>query len=140
MSAVVMVVGEGLLADFVCGELSAQNQVVRQTDWKAGVPEATNLALVLHDTWHPSVHHKAEEVLQPTGIPWLRGFVSFGEGVVGPLVRPGTPGCSQCADWRRLMAGFDRKEMWGLQQMLTANGECHVTRGHREQDYGRWLT
>ncbi|BCU81470.1 hypothetical protein JIR001_12530 [Polycladomyces abyssicola] len=122
MSAVVMVVGEGLLADFVCGELSAQNQVVRQTDWKAGVPEATNLALVLHDTWHPSVHHKAEEVLQPTGIPWLRGFVSFGEGVVGPLVRPGTPGCSQCADWRRLMAGFDRKEMWGLQQMLTANG------------------
>jgi ribosomal protein S12 methylthiotransferase accessory factor len=122
VSAVVVVVGEGLLADFVCGELSAQNRVVRQTDLKAGVPEAANLALVLHDAWHPAVHHQAEEVFQQTGIPWLRGFVSFGEGVVGPLVRPGTPGCSQCADWRRLMAGFDRKEMWELQQRLAEHG------------------
>ncbi|MFC7440284.1 TOMM precursor leader peptide-binding protein [Laceyella putida] len=122
MSAVVAVVGEGLLADFVCGELSAQFHVVRQTDLEAGVPEAADLVLVLHDAWHPSVHHKAEEVLQPTGIPWLRGFVSFGEGVVGPLVRPGTPGCSQCADWRRLMAGRDRKEMLELQQRLAEHG------------------
>lgn len=127
MSAVVVVVGEGLLADFVSGELSTQYEVVRQTDFqtdlKAGVPEAADLVLVLHDAWHPSVHQKAEEVLRPTGIPWLRGFVSFGEGVVGPLVRPGTPGCSQCADLRRLMAGFDRKEMWELQLRLTAHGE-----------------
>ncbi|SFJ80699.1 TOMM precursor leader peptide-binding protein, partial [Thermoflavimicrobium dichotomicum] len=122
MSAVVMVVGEGQLADFVSEELSTQCQVVRQTDIQAGVPKAADLALVLHDAWHPSVHQKAEEVLQPSGIPWLRGFVSFGEGVVGPLVRPGTPGCSQCADWRRLMAGFDRKEMWQLEQRLAAYG------------------
>jgi ribosomal protein S12 methylthiotransferase accessory factor len=117
-----VVVGEGLLADFVCGELSAQYRIVRQTDFKAGVPEAAELALVLHDAWLPSVHHMAEEVFQSTGIPWLRGFVSFGEGVVGPLVRPGTPGCSQCADMRRLMAGHDRKEMWELQQRLAAHG------------------
>jgi ribosomal protein S12 methylthiotransferase accessory factor len=117
-----MVVGEGLLADFVSEELSAPYQVVRQNDLEAEVPEAADLVLVLRDNWNPSVHHNAEEVLQSTGIPWLRGFVSFGEGVVGPLVRPGTPGCSQCADFRRLMAGFDRKEMWGLQQMLTAQG------------------
>jgi ribosomal protein S12 methylthiotransferase accessory factor len=122
VNAVVAVVGEGLLVDFVCGELSAHDLVVRQTDWKAGVPEAADLVLVLHDAWYPSIHYKAEEVLQPTGIPWLRGFVSFGEGVVGPLVRPGTPGCSQCADLRRLMAGRDRKEMRGLQQRLEAHG------------------
>ncbi|SFJ91875.1 TOMM precursor leader peptide-binding protein, partial [Thermoflavimicrobium dichotomicum] len=122
MSAVVMVVGEGLLADFVCRELSAQYQVVRQTDLKEGVPEAANLALVLHDSWHPSVHHKAEEVLQPIGIPWLRGFVSFDEGVVGPLVRPGKPGCSRCADLRRHLAGFDRQVMWELQQSLAEHG------------------
>ncbi|GAX91758.1 TOMM precursor leader peptide-binding protein [Effusibacillus lacus] len=118
MSAVVAVVGEGLLADFVCAELSAQYEVVRQTDLKAGVPESTDFALVLHDAWHPSVHHEAEEVFQQKGIPWLRGFVSFGEGVIGPLVRPGTPGCSRCADMRRLMAGRDRKEMWELQKRL----------------------
>ncbi|MFY0543892.1 TOMM precursor leader peptide-binding protein [Brevibacillus sp. H7] len=122
MSAVVLVVGEGLLADLVCRELSAPYQVVRQSDWKAGVPEAAKLALVLHDAWHPSVHQEAEEVLQPAGIPWLRGFVSFGEGVIGPLVRPGTPGCSRCADMRRLLAGRDRKEMWELQQGLAAHG------------------
>jgi ribosomal protein S12 methylthiotransferase accessory factor len=122
VSAVVVVVGEGMLADFVCEGLSAQYQVVRQTDVKAGVPEKAGLALVLHDAWHPSVHLEAEEVLQPTGIPWLRGFISFGEGVVGPLVRPGKPGCSQCADMRRFMAGRDRKEMWELQLRLASHG------------------
>lgn len=122
MNAVVVVVGEGQLAEHLYGELSAQYQVIRQADFEAGVPEAADLALVLHDAWHPSIHQKAEEVLQPIGIPWLRGFVSFGEGVIGPLVRPGTPGCSQCADMRSLMAGHDRKEMSELQQRLTAHG------------------
>lgn len=120
MSAVVVVVGEGMLADHLCEELSAQYQVVRHIDFEAGVPEATDLVLVLHDAWNPSVHQKAEEVLRPTGIPWLRGFVSFGEGVVGPLIRPDTQGCSQCADMRHLMAGRDRKEMWEIGQRLAA--------------------
>lgn len=122
MSAVVVVVGEGLLADFVCGELSTQYKVTRQTDFKACIPETTDLALVLHDAWHPSVYHEAEEVLQSAGISWLRGFVSFGEGVVGPLVSQGIPGCSQCADWRRLMGGFDRKDMRELQRKLAVHG------------------
>lgn len=122
MSAVVVVVGEGLLADFVCGELDGQYRIVRQTDWKAGVPGAAKLVLVLHDRWDPSVHQEAEEVLQQAGIPWLRGFVSFGEAVVGPLVRPGTSGCTRCADLRQLMAGRDRKEMWGLRQWLGTHG------------------
>ncbi len=122
MSAVV-VVGEGLLADRVCGELSAQYEVVRCTNLEAGVPETTDLVMVLDDTLNPSIHKKAEEALRPTGIPWLRGFVSFGEGVIGPLVRPNTLGCSQCADKRRLMAGRDRKEMWELERRLEENGE-----------------
>jgi ribosomal protein S12 methylthiotransferase accessory factor len=122
VSAVVAIIGEGLLAEHVYGELSAQYRVVRQTNFEAGAPEAADLALVLHDAWHPFVHQQAEELLRLTGIPWLRGFVSFGEGVVGPLVRPGTPGCSRCADMRRLMAGHDRKEMWELQQRLAVHG------------------
>ncbi|MBD1380412.1 TOMM precursor leader peptide-binding protein [Metabacillus arenae] len=122
MSAVVLVVGEGMLTDQVCEELSAQYQVVRHIDFEAGIPEATDLVLVLHDAWNPSVHQKAEEVLRPTGIPWLRGFVSFGEGVVGPLVRSNTQGCFRCADMRHLMAGRDRKEMWEIGQRLAAEG------------------
>ncbi|WP_199426690.1 TOMM precursor leader peptide-binding protein [Thermaerobacillus caldiproteolyticus] len=122
MDTCVLIVGEGILADFVCEKLSVQYRVIRQIDFEEGVPKETNFALVLHDAWYPTVHYKAEEVLRSLGIPWLRGFVSFGEGVIGPLVRPSTSGCSQCADMRRLIAGYDRKEMWELQQRMAVQG------------------
>ncbi|NWQ42582.1 TOMM precursor leader peptide-binding protein [Bacillus sp. EB106-08-02-XG196] len=122
MSAVMLVVGEGLLADHICKGLSSQYLVFRQTNFGAIVPGRIDLALVLHDAWNPSVHQKAEEVFHRTNTPWLRGFVSFGEGVIGPLVRPGTPGCSQCTDMRRLMTGHDRKEMWEIQKRLELTG------------------
>ncbi len=117
MSAIV-VVGDGLLADRVCKELSAQYMVVRCSDLEAGVVDAAELVLVLHDTWHPSVHKKTEEILGSTSIPWLRGFVSFGEGIIGPFVRAGKPGCSQCAHKRYLMAGRDRNEMRQIEEQL----------------------
>jgi len=123
VSAVMLVVGEGLLADHICEELSSQYLVFRQTDFGAIVPGSIDLALVLHDAWNPSIHQKAEEVFQRTYTPWLRGFVSFGEGVIGPLVRPGTPGCSQCTDLRRIMTGHDRKEMWEIQKRMELTGE-----------------
>lgn len=122
MKTDVLVVGEGVLADHVHGDLSGQYQVNRQTDFEAGIPQTTAMVLLLQDAWNPAVHVKAEELIRQAGIPWLRGFVSFGEGVVGPLVRPGVPGCSQCADQRHLMAGRERKEMWGIRQQLEENG------------------
>ncbi len=119
MSAVVTLVGEGLLADFVCDELATGDcQVVRRNGWESSRQMRADLALVLDDGWNPVAHSKAEEQFQSEGIPWLRGFASFGEGIIGPLVRPGVPGCSQCADIRLLLAGRERKEMWGLQQQL----------------------
>lgn len=101
MSAVVAVVGEGLLADLVCEKLLDQYEVDCQADFSTGLSEAVELVLVLSDEWPTSVYLKAEKELERSGIPWLCGFVSYGEGVVGPLVRPGKPGCSQCADHRR---------------------------------------
>ncbi|MBP3040987.1 TOMM precursor leader peptide-binding protein [Bacillaceae bacterium Marseille-Q3522] len=118
MSAAVAVVGEGILADLMYEQLSVQYQVTRYTDFEEGVPETADLVLVLHETLNRSLHQKAEEVLRPAGIPWLRGFISFGEGVIGPLVRPNKPGCSRCADMRHLIAGRDRNEMWELHQRL----------------------
>lgn len=118
MSAAVVVIGNGLLADSVCKEMPSRYKIVRQKNFESEMPEGTDLILVLHDAWIPAVHKKAEEVSRSTGVPWLRGFVAFGEGAVGPLVHPGTPGCSQCADTRKLMAGRDREEMWKLQQRL----------------------
>jgi ribosomal protein S12 methylthiotransferase accessory factor len=125
MSAVVWIVGEGLLADLVSEELSPQHLIVSQTDFDSIVPVTMDLALVLQDSWNPSVHQKAEEVFQRTNTPWLRGFVSFGEGIIGPLVRPGTPGCSQCADMRRHMTGRDRQEMREIQNHLKLDGGMH---------------
>ncbi|SDN38759.1 TOMM precursor leader peptide-binding protein [Bacillus sp. OK048] len=122
MSAVMLVVGEGLLADHMCEDLSSQYLVFRQTDFGAIVPESIDLALVLDDAWKPNVHQKAEEMFRQTDTPWLRGFVSFGEGVVGPFVQPGTPGCSQCADLRRTITARDRTELWEIQKGLEFSG------------------
>ncbi|BFT70770.1 TOMM precursor leader peptide-binding protein [Paenibacillus sp. P36] len=104
MHAILSVVGEGLLADCVYGELLDRYEVVRQPDFTSDIPNAAKLVVVLHDDWPSSGYFVAEEVLQQAGIPWLRGFLSRDEGIVGPLVRPSMPGCSQCADNRRFTA------------------------------------
>ncbi|AZU59946.1 TOMM precursor leader peptide-binding protein [Neobacillus mesonae] len=119
MTACILIEGAGLLADYVYNQLSTSYFVRRQSILEE-VPSETELALVLDDAWNPSVHQKAEQRLRAAGIPWLRGFVSFGEGIIGPLVKPDTPGCSLCADKRRLIAGPDRLEMWSLRTRMGA--------------------
>ncbi|MCM3728611.1 TOMM precursor leader peptide-binding protein [Neobacillus cucumis] len=121
MTVHILIDGEGLLADYVFEQLSGSYLVRRQSHFEEA-PEETELALVLHDAWHPSIHQKAEEKYRNKGVPWLRGFVSFGEGIIGPLVRPGTPGCSRCADLRRMIAGPDRQEMWHFQVRMAQGG------------------
>jgi ribosomal protein S12 methylthiotransferase accessory factor len=123
MSALVLVVGEGLLADYTCRQLSNQFQVVQKPDFKEGVSKSIDLVLVLDDAWYPSKHQHAEKIMQPTGIPWIRGFVSFGEGIIGPLVKGSSPGCSNCADIRRIMAGRERTEMFDVRNKLKERNE-----------------
>ncbi|MDQ1144730.1 ribosomal protein S12 methylthiotransferase accessory factor [Bacillus sp. SORGH_AS 510] len=118
MTAHILVDGDGLLADYVYTQLSQHFIVKRQSIFEE-IPEETELALALFDGWNLSIHHRAEERLRNAGIPYLRGFVSFGEGIIGPLGRPGRPGCSLCADKRLLLAGPDRQEMWQLQAKMT---------------------
>ena len=123
MSSFVVIVGEGQLADCVAEELSARYQVFRRTDFENGLPENSELMLVIHDSWNPIAHQKAEEAAKLTGSPWLRAFVSFGEGIIGPLVRPGAPGCSQCADLRKLLGGQERGEMQEVMRKLGTEKE-----------------
>ncbi|MGR3764165.1 TOMM precursor leader peptide-binding protein [Rossellomorea sp. NS-SX7] len=122
MSSFVVIVGDGKLADLVCAQISARYPVFRQSSFEKRFPARTDLVLSLQDAWDPAVHQEAEEVKRGAQIPWLRGFVSFGEGVIGPLVRPGTPGCSQCADLRRLLGGKERHEMREVQGKLAEVG------------------
>lgn len=121
MSASIVIVGEGLLANYAYEKLSVYYNVKRQTDFQTDMNQETDLLLVLHDTWNPIFHRQAEY----TRIPWLRAFISFGEGIIGPFVQPNIPGCSQCADMRRLLAENDSKEMLGVQQKLAGEQMIH---------------
>lgn len=105
--SVVAIIGEGKLADCAGAHLSACCELIRQSGFEAGVPHEADLALVLADDWRPDDFEQAERLLRQAGKPWLGAFVSFREGVIGPLVRPGKPGCSQCASARRLAGGYD---------------------------------
>ncbi len=121
MAAEIQMDGKGLLADFVYNQLSENYSIKRQSILEE-VSDEIELVLVLHDFWHPSVYQKAEERFRTLRLPWLRGFVSFGEGIIGPFVRPDTQGCSCCADMRRMIASPDRQEMWEFQEKR-AEGE-----------------
>lgn len=101
MNAIVLVIGEGLLAELVQEQLSELYTVHDRKDFSQDVPSEAKLVLVLCDKWQSSLYLKTEEVLRRGRIPWLCGFVLHDEVVVGPLVHPDTPGCSQCADHRR---------------------------------------
>ncbi|MCD9025250.1 TOMM precursor leader peptide-binding protein [Cohnella silvisoli] len=122
MNDVVAIVGKGLLAHHVSNLLSEQYKVHRQIDFMHSVPDSAKLILVLNDEWRPSDYEMAEKVLQQAGIPWLRGFILHDEGVVGPFVQPGKPGCSQCADVRIFTAGNDRENSLELQMNLVLHG------------------
>jgi ribosomal protein S12 methylthiotransferase accessory factor len=117
MAVSIFIEGTGLLADYVETLLSSHFEVTRHGSL-AEIPNESELALILDDTWHPHIYHKAEEIFRSAGIPMLRAFVSFGEGIIGPFSFPDRPGCSSCTDLRRLIAGPYRREMWELQSKL----------------------
>ncbi|MGP4077363.1 TOMM precursor leader peptide-binding protein [Halobacillus sp. K22] len=118
MSPIIAMIGKGKLLELTAEELSAQYELVRHPDFNTPIPEDTRLMLVLHDAWDPSIYLQAEAAARACDVVWLPAFASFGVGVVGPLVRPGRPGCSQCAESRRLMAAVDRQDLWKVHQAL----------------------
>ncbi|GMA63824.1 TOMM precursor leader peptide-binding protein [Alicyclobacillus fastidiosus] len=124
MTSRVLVIGHGVLADTVLKLLGFRNEceTIREPEVPSEVPAGVDLALVLDDDWPPSVHSLAEDAFRGIGLPWLRGFVAFGNGFIGPLVRPTEAGCSYCADMRTLMAEADRREMWQLRMQRATFG------------------
>lgn len=110
MKKTVSVIGEGMLAAIVSKTLSDRFEVVGQSDLTSDVPETAELIIVVYDDECSSDYIDAGEVLGWTLVPWLRGFTCRDEGYVGPSVRPGIPGCSLCADNRRLLTGHRPEE------------------------------
>jgi ribosomal protein S12 methylthiotransferase accessory factor len=122
VSKSVLIVGDGVLAESVCKLLALYKScdVIHERKW-IHVEETLHgakLAVVLDDCWLPANHKRAEDMFQEAGIPWLRGFVVFGIGMIGPHVKPGVPGCSKCADMRRMMAEQERNQMFHIWSTL----------------------
>ncbi|MGM0807135.1 MAG: TOMM precursor leader peptide-binding protein [Bacillota bacterium] len=110
MTQKIILIGNGSLASDVYQQLNETYNISRYKTVEDVVANHEKLALVLHDSWNPDQHGKAEDFFRASNIPWLRGFVFFGEAHVGPFVRPDQPGCTQCADLRFFMTGQDRRE------------------------------
>lgn len=121
MTVQILIEGEGLLADYVQQLLAEHFTIMRQNSLTQ-TPREAELALVLHAAWDPSIHQNAEKTFRDYRIPWLRGYVAFGEGIIGPLVLPEQQGCSSCADLRMIVAGMDRQEAWSIHNRLSRNG------------------
>ena len=108
MTQNILLIGDGILADYVHDRLC--NIFHRSPTYNCRrTPENIDLALVLHDGSPSTIHHDAELIFRSNHIPWLRGFTSFGEGIIGPYIHPLAAGCTHCADGRRFIAGFDQK-------------------------------
>ncbi|MCM3718156.1 TOMM precursor leader peptide-binding protein [Fictibacillus phosphorivorans] len=112
----IAIIGDGKLADYVSMNLGGTYSITRCPSVKEAHPNHESLALFLHDSWDPIEHVKAEEMLRSSDIPWLRAFFSFGEAIIGPLVLPDEPGCSQCADSRLFMTATDRRELFQIKE------------------------
>ncbi|HDR7160796.1 TOMM precursor leader peptide-binding protein [Bacillus cereus] len=136
MTQNILLIGDGLLADYVHDQLCKQYSIIRQHTLTEELPENIYLALVLHDGSPSPIHHDAELIFRSNHIPWLRGFTSFGEGIIGPYIHPLTPGCSHCSDGRRFIAGFDQKEMWELQRKYAFKAENGTRRDVRATQNG----
>ncbi|KQL33045.1 bacteriocin biosynthesis protein SagD [Bacillus sp. FJAT-25509] len=123
MNSTVTIFGEGLLSKYTSEILLNKYKIVQQKDLESKVSQDTSLILILDDAWNPKIYEKADEIFRIGTVPWLRACVSFGEGVIGPLVHPGQKGCIKCADFRRLMAGRERREMLEIDdQLLEGDG------------------
>ncbi|MGR9050437.1 TOMM precursor leader peptide-binding protein [Halobacillus faecis] len=124
MSIFITAVGEGDLLDHVVKELKTHYEVTSIQGFEKTVPDTTDLLLVLEDGWNPATSIVGERIARESGVDWLRGFVAFGEGVIGPFIRHGGEGCSQCADLRRVMTAGDREDLWTIQQKLTEDTQA----------------
>jgi len=123
MGKSIALIGDGLLTNLVHETLSSAYSVVRVDFERSGdIPESTALVLAVHDEYRPPAQLERDKALHASGIPWLNATVLADEGMVGPYVRPGTPGCPQCALKRRMAAAADDTKPLELKLELWRKG------------------
>src|SRR6266545_3792977 len=68
--------------------------------------ERCGVVLAVSDGWETDYGGIAKACGE-TETPWLPVRVELGQAVIGPLARPGQPGCASCAESRRRAARMD---------------------------------
>ncbi|MCH5584457.1 TOMM precursor leader peptide-binding protein [Shimazuella sp. AN120528] len=113
------IIGDGHLAT-ATAEALEMNYTIHPlgSTWQDKTWRNADLLLVLSDNWNARLHREVQQIVSSTSIPWLRCFIQFGEGIIGPFVHSKGV-CFHCADRRLLMSGKDRKEMWQLYHQLS---------------------
>lgn len=118
----IAIVGTGLLADLVCQCLSDEYSIIRCRSSESGIPQTVKMGIRVEEEYRTLACSDAEKWMRKTGIPWLSGTVRFDEGWVGPLVRPETAGCSQCAETRMTTAHHNPDKSLEIQLTLMKQG------------------
>ncbi|MFM9278716.1 TOMM precursor leader peptide-binding protein [Paenibacillus jiagnxiensis] len=118
----ILIIGDGKLAELVHDQLKECYSVIRQSQMPMDTQDV-KLMFILQDDWDPELLHQTEEQTRQLGIAWITGYITEQEGVIGPLNRPGIPGCSLCAEYRLLNAGREREEILNSQLSLLLHGK-----------------
>jgi ribosomal protein S12 methylthiotransferase accessory factor len=101
-------VGTGLLADAVAGALAGHGRAERVGDADlASLDASYTLLVTATDEWDTSGYPGLRQACATAGLPWLPVRAELGSVVVGPLERPGVPGCVDCLHTRRGRARLD---------------------------------
>ncbi|MEV7676666.1 TOMM precursor leader peptide-binding protein [Streptomyces sp. NPDC088752] len=105
----IVVIGKGRLAEAVLATMSDSLKdhssvlyltTVEGLDSMADPGPAT-LVLSVHDTWDEARDARIGEAIRSLGHIWLPVRTELHQVVVGPVERPGAPGCHDCARLRR---------------------------------------
>jgi ribosomal protein S12 methylthiotransferase accessory factor len=98
---VIAVCGSGLIADAAAAALRSCATIERITAQMLPVPGTWGGLVLASDGWDLGAHSAAHAACQARSTPWMPVHAELGTVVIGPLTRPGRPGCPVCFRLRR---------------------------------------
>jgi ribosomal protein S12 methylthiotransferase accessory factor len=113
-AATIGLVGAGRLGEAIGAALGGRYDVVPVDEGDAaGGARGCALVLAVSDAWETD-YEAVARTCREAAASWLPVRVELGQAVIGPLVRPGVPGCASCAESRRRGARSDRRHRAAL--------------------------